>query len=251
MKNKLVIIFLFMAIGFYACSERETTLFQDGHEIYFKKFYVNEMHPGTAEADSTVVSFFFYPTGTEDVEAELIVNLSGTLLTSDIDFGIKVIPEETTANPDEYDLGELYTFHANTVGEDATEISDTIRIKLHRSTRLDNMPEGVRLVLELVPNDNVRLGQVERIRAKVIITTMARKPDWWTKEVEINLLGDYTPKKYKLFLDHADKKAEMSLDLIKNKPDQAIRLAMLFKQWLNEQTPPVTEDDGTIMKLPI
>lgn len=43
----------------------------------------------------------------------------------------------------------------------------------------------------------------------------------------------------------------MSSDLIKNHPDQAIRLAMLFKQWLNDQTPAITEEDGTLMKLPL
>lgn len=207
MKKHLFSLFLFSVIGLYACSERQTILFQDEHEIYFKKFYVNEIFPGTAEADSTVVSFFFYPTGTKDVEAELEVNLSGTLLTSDIPFGLKVIPEETTATPDEYDLDETYTFHANTVGEDATEILDTLRIKLHRSERLDKMPEGIKLVVELVPNGRVRLGQIERIRAKMIVTTIAAKPDWWTREVEINLLGSYSQKKYKLFLDNVDKKS--------------------------------------------
>ncbi|WP_059026221.1 DUF4843 domain-containing protein [Gabonibacter massiliensis] len=251
MKKYLFSLFLFIAIVFYACSKQETTLFQDEHEIYFKKFYINEIHPGTAEADSTVVSFFFYPTGTQDAHVELVVNLSGTLLTSDIPFGVKVIPEETTANPDEYDLDETYTFHANTAGENATEILDTLRIRLHRSERLDKMSEGVKLVVELVPNDKVRLGQVERRRAKVIITTVAEQPDWWSKEVEVNLLGTYSPKKYKLFLDHVDKKAEMNTDLIKKHPDQAIRLAMLFKQWLNDQSPAITEEDGTLMSVPL
>lgn len=103
---------------------------------------------------------------------------------------------------------------------------------------MDKMPDGVRLVVELVPTDKVRLGQVERRRAKIIIKAAAVQPDWWTREVEINLLGTYSQKKYKLFLDHADKKLEMSADLVKDHPDRAIRLAMLFKQWLNDQDLP-------------
>ena len=226
-------------------------MFEDGHEIYFQKFYVNEVYPGTAEADSTELSFFFYPSGTQEIYAGLTVNLSGTLLTSDIQFGLKVVPGETTAHPDEYHLDEFYTFHANTVGEDAKVILDTIRVKLLRSDRLDKMPDGVRLVEELVPTDKVRLGQVERRRAKIIIKAAAVQPDWWTREVEINLLWTYSQKKYKLFLDHADKKLEMSADLVKDHPDRAIRLAMLFKQWLNDQEPAVTEDNGTIMSVPL
>lgn len=87
--------------------------------------------------------------------------------------------------------------------------------------------------------------------AKIIIKAAAVQPDWWTREVEINLLGTYSQKKYKLFLDHADKKLEMSADLVKDHPDRAIRLAMLFKQWLNDQEPAVTEDNGTIMSVPL
>ncbi|KIO44217.1 MULTISPECIES: DUF4843 domain-containing protein [Sanguibacteroides] len=251
MKKHLFSLFLSIAIGFYACSEQETILFQGIHEIYFQKFYVNEVYPGTAEADSTELSFFFYPSGTQEIYAGLTVNLSGMLLTSDIQFGLKVVPGETTANPDEYDLDDSYTFHANTTGENATEILDTIRVKLLRSDRLDELPDGVRLVVELVPTDKVLLGQLERRRAKIIIKAAAVKPDWWTQEVEINLLGTYSQKKYKLFLDHADKKLEMSADLIKDHPDRAIRLAMLFKQWLNEQNPAITEDNGTLMSVPL
>ena len=43
----------------------------------------------------------------------------------------------------------------------------------------------------------------------------------------------------------------MSADLIKDHPDRAIRLAMLFKQWLNEQNPAITEDNGTLMSVPL
>lgn len=85
-------------------------MFEDGHEIYFQKFYVNEVYPGTAEADSTELSFFFYPSGTQEIYAGLTVNLSGTLLTSDIQFGLKVVPGETTAHPDEYHLDEFLYF---------------------------------------------------------------------------------------------------------------------------------------------
>ena len=43
----------------------------------------------------------------------------------------------------------------------------------------------------------------------------------------------------------------MNTDLIKKHPDQAIRLAMLFKQWLNDQSPAITEEDGTLMSVPL
>lgn len=44
-----------------------------------------------------------------------------------------------------------------------------------------------------------------------------------------NLLGDYSTKKYKLFLNEIDKKAEMSEELIREHPDKAIQLTLEFK----------------------
>ena len=250
MKSGFILLCVSLLL-FLSCEEKDTPLFQDGHEIYFEKFFVDAMPPGTEAADSTIASFFFYPDNTEDIEAPLVVKLSGTLLTSDLKFGLKVIPEGTEATSDEYTLDDFYTFSANTVGEDALEVKDTIFIKLHRGNRAEELVKGIPIVVELVPNDEVRLGQVERIRAKIILTTATAPPDWWDKEVEDNLLGVYTEKKFKCFLNNVDKKAEMSALLIKERPDRAIQLTLQFKTWLAKQNPPIEELDGTLMEVKI
>ena len=221
---KKCILFILPALLF-ACTEKKIPTFNDGREIFFEKFYMDEVYPGTASADSTVISYFFYPDGTRDIEIPLVVCLSGRLLTSDV------------------------TFKSTTVGEDVTEVKDTVFVKIHRSARMDDAP--VRLIVELVPNEMIGLGQYERCRAKIIVSTIAIKPDWWTTEVTNNLLGTYSEKKYKLFLNEIDTNAEMSARLIQERPDQAIKLVMKFKAWLSEQNPPVTEEDGSIMKVAI
>ncbi|WP_294143351.1 DUF4843 domain-containing protein [uncultured Sanguibacteroides sp.] len=252
MKKYLFSFSILMTIFFFSCDEDKVLTFHDGHEIFFDKFYMNAFSPGTEEADSTVTTFFFYPEGTKNIEVELGVLLSGMPLTSDITFGLKVIEEETTANADEYKLDDYYTFHANTIGEDAKEIRDTIKVKLIRSDRLDDMPEGVRLVVELVPSDGVGLGQVERRRAKIILKTTAKKPDWWTQEVDDGLLGKYSDKKYYLFLNYVDKEAQMNEELIEKHPDEAIKLAMEFKEWLAKQPiEDITDTDGSIIEVAI
>lgn len=242
------IIFL-LSVLFFACSEKETPTFNDGHEIFFEKFFMNEIYPGTASADSTEVSYFFYPDGTRNIEIPLVVCLSGRLLVSDITFGLKVDTENTSATPEEYTIDPSYSFKSTTVGEDATEIKDTIFVKIHRSARMDDTP--IRLVVELEPGTALGVGQYERRKAKIIVSTMAIKPDWWTTEVTNNLLGTYSEKKYKLFLNEIDVNAEMSSRLIQDRPDQAIKLVMRFKAWLNEQNPPITEDDGSLMNVAI
>lgn len=252
MKKYLFLIILSFTVLLFSCHEDDIITFRDGREIYFDKFYVNAMSPGTESADSTVTSFFFYPDKTQDITVNVVVNLSGFLLTSDMKFQLKVISEETTATPNEYTLSDFYTFRANNVGEDAKEVKDTIQIALHRSARLDDMPDGVRLVVELVPNDECGLGQIERIRAKIVMTTMAMKPEWWTKEVTDGLLGDYSQKKFKLFLNHVDLEGKMGADMIENHPDEAIKLVMAFKQWLSEQDlETITDVDGSLIQVKI
>ena len=99
-------------MSFYSCNEDEIKIFDGQSQLYFDKFYMNALRPGTEGADSTVMSFFFYPYGTQTIEAEVVVNYSGLPLTDDIAFSLKVIEEGTTANKDEYDLDDQYIFHA-------------------------------------------------------------------------------------------------------------------------------------------
>lgn len=249
MKKYLFPIIILLAVSIGSCDKKEVLLFNGSHEIYFQKFYMNAIAPGREQADSTTMSFFFYPDGTSDVLVPLTVNLSGPLLTSDVRFGLKVVPELTTATPDEYTLDPSYTFRAQEVPEGVKTVTDIIQIKMHRSTRLAQMPAGVRLVVELIPGETVGLGQAERVRATIILTTRAIRPAWWTEDIERTLFGKYTEKKYKYFLNEIDKNAEMSEELIRNRPDQAIKLVMQFKTWLLEQNPPIYEEDGSLMEV--
>ena len=246
-KNILLILLLTVILG--ACDKREIEIFTDGNEIYFEKFYIDEVYPGLAQADSTVASFFFYPDETQDIEASLTLLLSGDTLKEDQKFQLKVVEEETTANPDEYTIDPEYIFHANTISKDSNDIRDVIDIKFHRSDRLESMPAGVTLVVEIVPNENLKLGQIERTRAKIILTTATIRPSWWGDEVTDNLLGEYSGTKYKLFLNEIDKNAEMSEELIQKRPDRAIQLTLEFKNWLLQQDPVIMDEDGEPMQV--
>lgn len=216
---------------FAACDEQEIEVFGGINRIYFEKFYRDALYPGTEEADSTTTSFFLYPEGTKVITAKLIVLLSGKKLDGNLTFGLKVMPEGTTATPEEYDLEETYTFHANTKEKD-TDIRDTIEIRINNSDRLEGLgAEGVKLMVELVPGEGMELGQYERRRAKVTWSYVEAQPEWWDAEVAFELLGEYSPEKYKLFLQHADTGGQME-ELIKHSPDKAIAMVMKFKEWL-------------------
>ena len=66
-----------MFLSFFSCNEDDIKVFDGQAQLYFDKFYMNALQPGTEGADSTVMSFFFYPDDTKTIEAEVVVNYSG------------------------------------------------------------------------------------------------------------------------------------------------------------------------------
>lgn len=70
---------------------------------------------------------------------------------------------------------------------------------MNRSARLNDLEEGIRLVVEIVPSDELQVGQFERSKAVIHLTKDAVKPEWWTLEVSAGLLGNYSSLKYKTF----------------------------------------------------
>ena len=209
MKIRLLFIVTLLAGIVSACGEKDIAVFEGRNQIYFEKFYMNALYPGTKEADTTRTSFFFFPENTKEIKVKLVVNLSGLELEKDLHFGLKTVEEGTTAKPEEYRLEKEYTFRLAELGTD-----------------------GVRLVVELVPNADVDLGQYERRRAVIVWSEVEAKPDWWTHEVEWTLLGAYSYEKYKLFLQVVDTEGEFNENLIKNYPARAIAMVTEFKQWL-------------------
>ena len=248
MKKLLYLLSMTAVLGmFTACQEDELKLWGNEHHIYFEKFYKDAIAPGKERADSTLTSFFFYADDVNNLEAKLVVNMTGRLLEKDLPFKLKVVDEMTTANANEYTLQDQYVFRAHHVNDTATNQRDTITVKMHRSARLASMPNGVRLTVELVPLGDLKLGQTERTRAVIILTRDAVKPVWWDAEITNNLFGEYSSRKYKLFLLNIDPGATLNADMLRQAPYKAILLVRKFKQWLQEHPSQAVEEDGRPM----
>ena len=227
-----------------ACTEDALKTFGEDRYVYFEKFYRDADAPGKEKADSTMASFFFYNDDVNTIDALLEVHMAGRDLTHDETFKLRVVPEETTAKPEEYEIQDVYTFRARKAQPDATNRNDTIAIKMHRSTRLKDFPHGIRLMLELVPQGELRLGQSERVKALVVLTKDAIKPKWWKEDIERDLLGTYSSKKYKLFVTYVDTKLEFNQELVDKYTSKAILLVRNFKRWLAEHPREAVEEDG-------
>ena len=201
MKIRLLFIVTLLAGIVSACGEKDIAVFEGRNQIYFEKFYMNALYPGN----------------TKEIKVKLVVNLSGLELEKDLHFGLKTVEEGTTAKPEEYRLEKEYTFRKRALPTDMKEVKDTIEVSVLHSDRLAELgTDGVRLVVELVPNADVDLGQYERRRAVIVWSEVEAKPDWWTHEVEWTLLGAYSYEKYKLFLQVVDTEGEFNENLIKN-----------------------------------
>lgn len=237
-------IFLFLAIigGFLftSCQEDPILVFGTDHYLYFDKFWKDATYPGTEKADSTEVTFFFVDENESSTTADLIVVMAGRQLDHDLNFQLRVVPEMTTALPEEYTLQPQYTFRALPAQEGVNRFQDTIHIQLNKSARLDTMENGYRLVLEIVPNEEVKVGQTECARSIIRVVKDPVRPDWWTDEVDAYLLGTYSATKYKLFLEHVPGAYDMNKDMIEQRPDMARKLVLEFKKWL-QQNPSVDE----------
>ena len=229
------IFILFAILGmmlFSACTEQDIEPFGERHEVYFYKYFMDEEAPGTAKADSTDVTFFFAKPTDDHVMAEIVVALAGRPLTKDLHFGLKVVKDMTTAIP-----------------AGASLILDTIQIRMNRSARLNDLEEGIRLVVEIVPSDELQVGQFERSKAVIHLTKDAVKPEWWTLEVSAGLLGNYSSLKYKTFLENIPGAYSLDGNMIKSAPDEAIKLVKLFKQWLAEN--PTEDENGLPMSVEV
>lgn len=231
---------LFMA----SCSEQDIMTFGEERMVYFDKFWKDAPSPGTEKASVTGVTFFFAEDDDQYVYGDLVVVLAGRKPEHDLKFKLRVVDDMTTAEPSEYTLEDEYTFRAMPLADNAPFISDTLHIKINRSPRLETQKEGYDLTLEIVPNEEVGVGQYERSRAVLHITKDPVKPVWWTREVDESLLGNYSPAKYKYFLRNVAGAEELDENMIINRPDQARKLVLEFKKWLYEQNPKIYDDDN-------
>ena len=61
MKIRLLFIVTLLAGIVSACGEKDIAVFEGRNQIYFEKFYMNALYPGTKEADTTRTSFLIFP----------------------------------------------------------------------------------------------------------------------------------------------------------------------------------------------
>ena len=234
--KKIAIILCLLVIGFASCKEEGFDLYTEGDGSY-----VSFVRPET-----DTINFSFFSTGQKTYDYPLEVRYVGVPVEEGgvaKSYSIVVVDSLTTMDLNYVTIPENITFQP-------WSLLDTIYIGLEKYAYLEtedangNLPT-VTLCIELRPSDDLMLGDRNYRRLTFKISNEITAPSWWNNTVKNNLLGNYSKKKYLLFLDVVE--PDLSNITIQNLQDWSIQ----FRRYLESQVPPILEDDGTLMEVKV
>lgn len=208
MRYLFVIITL---ICLYSCEEAKFATYEADNYVQFTN----------ALKDSTIISFTYYP-GKDELLLPLPVEMSGHLVTQNLEYKVVVDKELSTAVEGTH--FELPT----SMNIKASAVSDTCWLKLKKTPEMKT--EEFRIVLRMVDSESLLRGPLSNSIAIVRVNDKLTKPDWWNNNVKAYYLGVYSDKKYQLFIEVTGKADLTGI------PDSELRTyALQFKYWLAEQ----------------
>ncbi len=215
-----------------ACSEEDVKAYSAGSYIYFNKS-IN---------DSTVFSFAYEPELTEGV-VSLKLNTISNLTNYDRAFSVKFLPEESTAQE-----GRDFTYSGNELLVKANDSIAYMKIEVKKNKSFEG--SSVRAIFEISSNEHFEQGLLKNRKAKVVISDKLSQPAWWDSWHESSGLGEYSDKKYALFIQEM-KVYDLTLDEDGGSMDYYTMrgYVLMFKYWLVEH--PQKEEDGSDMIVPI
>ena len=218
--------YLFIAlilIGCVACHVNEIECYQDDNYISF----VNK------SSDTVVISFFMLGNLTE-YRYPIPVRNTGIPQKYPMNFKIAVDARVTSMKEGFYHLPDECLFRP-------MSHLDTFYIQLKNYPALSS--ETAVLQLNLLENENFRLGDRDYRSIYLKINDNVVRPDWWTDGVERYYLGSYSEKKFRLLVE------VVKPDLTDTKDAWIRSWALEFKEWLSEN--PTQDESGDLMSVPV
>lgn len=215
--KRYFIVWIGLLLLVSACEEKELQIYKSDSFVSFTK----------SNSDTTVFSFFFYRD--DVVEYPLIVRLTGEPREART-FKLVANKELTTLRDELYVLPEYYTFREGM-------LQDTIKITLKNHT--DLLTNQYLLVLELKDGDGLFSAGGSFGQTILKVSDKAEQPDWWDKYFTRDYLGNYSRKKFELFIQVTGEG-----DLGDKTAGEKRVLALKFKHWLEAQKPAIYDEDN-------
>jgi hypothetical protein len=224
---KKYILFLLMT-PLISCETEEVPLYDSPNYISFT----------TRQRDTVVLSFFLLGNLSE-YDYPVVVKYTGIPTSTVQPFVVSIANEATTMPGDKVSLPATLTFKP-------MQMLDTFYVRLINFTELQSTSKIVTLALH--ENANFLLGDKNYRTIHVVVNDNVAKPAWWTSRVDNYFLGIYSDKKFRKLMEIV--KPDLS-DI----SESWIRAwALEFKIYLAEMVAantPVTEDDGSLMSVPV
>lgn len=228
--NKIFII-IFAFITLLACQEEKIEPYSGDSYVYFSK----------KNTDSTTFSFAYDATMTKSI-VKIPVEIISGVRDYDREYKVVFLPEESTAIE-----GQHFTKLEGLQSIKAGNIVDSLSIEVLKADDISD--KVVEAVFEIVDSEEFKAGFPTRSKARLQITNKLIQPAWWNGWHVSSGLGDYSDKKYRLFIQLT---GEYDLDY-HNREDmnysEMRNLLLQFKQWLEEN--PQTEEDGSDMEVKV
>lgn len=178
--KKIHILLTGLSILIFSCSEDKIMTYNAEDYIQFSKIV----------SDSSTCSFLIDPSLSE-IKFPVAVELVGMPKEVDRKYKLGILEKLTNAPQANYQLEESYTFRAG-------HIKDTCWLTIKKTPEIAVKP--VRLVVKLVDSEDFKVGQTEYSASIINISNKASKPNWWNDLVTLYYLGEYSDKKYRLFI---------------------------------------------------
>ncbi len=229
MKYLFYILLVWIAIG---CSKKNIAIWEGEHYVYFTEEESKSSSDEISPSDSISVSFFFYLE--DEIQYPLEVGLTGQLLEKDTPFKVVVDKEKSNLPENLYSLPNQFIFGKG-------QVKDTIYIALKNDPILQDKKYDLKL--DIVQDGTMLTHKGKNGSRLLKVSDIAEKPSWWLDNpIKYRYLGEYSRKKYELFMKVTGE-SELNLDDL----GKVRRLTLKFQHWLDSQEPKILDEDGNEM----
>ncbi len=232
MRNINLIILIACVFGIYSC-ENDGFYYQDEARIRM-------VGPSdwTLDTDSIEFSFANYSSTVTDTTFDVVLYVMGTVSDQDRTASIEIVEEETTASSSFYTVDESVVIPA---GQD----SIILPVKIYRDESLEE--DTVTLFLEVVENDDFKVGVSEEDHLKIIWNDILSKPTNWDDLEEF--FGSYSLVKYRFIIDTLNIATfdtdELTWAQLKNYQIVLVEALRVYNE--ENSGNPLTDEDGDLV----
>lgn len=216
-------IIMIVFVWLYGCQESEFTTYESANYVQFVR----------SLEDSTTVSFTFYPEQ-DELLWPLPLEITGVPVDQVLNYKVIVDEEYSTA------IEGLHFELLPEMNIKPLAVGDTCWIRLIKTPEMKT--KEFRIVLRLVDSEMLLRGQLDYSIAVIRVNDKISRPDWWDDNVVWYYLGEYSDKKFSLFIDVT------GVSDLTGASDAILRkYSLQFKYWLQAQKAQgntIREDDA-------